>query len=132
MVLRCKRIHKPGQTFSFSYLSSKFNRHSHTEISAMTWMSYTEKGNQTILKFYLFFKSFRNVTLLGRQTFSFFFFFFFFFSLLLPKFNFWKGYWALGMPPSKIEISLRFPKILSLNLFGKPWDEATRISSLLY
>ena len=89
MVLRCKRIHKPGQTFSFSYLSSKLNRHSHTEISAMTWMSYTEKGNQTILKFYLFFKSFRNVTLLGRQTFSFLFFFFFFFffsfyNVLLP------------------------------------------------
>ena len=47
MVLRFIKIHKPGQIFAFSYLGSKFNLHSNTEISAMAPISYTEKDNQT-------------------------------------------------------------------------------------
>ena len=47
-----------------------------------------------------------------------------FFWLLLPKFNFWKGYWELGYASTKIwdfrKISL-FPKILSLKSFGNSW-----------
>ena len=35
----------------FSYLGSKSNLHSHTEISSMLSVSYTEKGNQTLLNF---------------------------------------------------------------------------------
>lgn len=50
-VLRCKRIHKAGQTFSFNYLASQFNLLSHTEILTMTSTSYSEKGKQTLLNF---------------------------------------------------------------------------------
>ena len=34
------------------------------------------------------------------------------FWLLLPKFNFWMGNWALGMSPPKFEIFLIFPYFL--------------------
>ena len=55
------------------------------------------------------------------------------FWLLLPKFNFWKGDWALGYVSTQIwdfsNISL-FPKILSLK--SSTTREATRIASLLY
>ena len=53
------------------------------------------------------------------------------FWLLLPKFNFWKGDWALGYVSTQIwdfpNISL-FPKILSRSATR----EATRVPSLLY
>ena len=49
------------------------------------------------------------------------------FWLLLPKFNFWKGVWALGYVSTQIwdfpNISL-FPKILSLKSFGNSWGNS--------
>ena len=50
-----------------------------------------------------------------------------FFWLLLPKFNFWKGDWALGYVSTQIwnfpTISL-FPKILSFKLFCNSWGNS--------
>ena len=49
------------------------------------------------------------------------------FWLLLPKFNFWKGDWALGYVSTQIwdfpNIFL-FPKILSLKSFGNSWGSS--------
>ena len=49
------------------------------------------------------------------------------FGLLLPKFNFWKGDWALGYVSTQIwdfsNISL-FPKILSLKSFDNLWGNS--------
>ena len=42
------------------------------------------------------------------------------FWLLLPKFNFWKGDWALGYVSN--QIYTLFPKNLSLKSFGNSWD----------
>ena len=49
---------------------------------------------------------------------------FYVFWLLLPKFNFWKGDWALGYVSTQIKyfpnISL-FPQIIGLKTFGNSW-----------
>ena len=49
------------------------------------------------------------------------------FWLLLQKFNFWEGDWALDYVSNQIwdfpNISL-FPKIVSLKSFGNPWGNS--------
>ena len=56
------------------------------------------------------------------------------FWLLLPKFNFWKGDWALGYVSTQIwdfpNISL-FPKILSLKSFGNLWGNSYTMFAIL-
>ena len=72
------RIHKPGQTFSFS-LDLKFNQQIQQEISAMKPISYTKRGGQTRPNFKFYIKLY----LAGMSSILCFYFVFVFYNVLL-------------------------------------------------